>query len=407
MGASVYLLDEDSRAVPALCRDWLVSHGITITFLPTALAEGVMALEWPRTTALRFLLTGADTLHHYPSPTLPFALVNNYGPTEATVVATSGQVFPAEHINGPPSIGRSIANTQISILNEHLQQVPIGELGELYIGGVGLAKGYLNRSELTNEKFIPHPFSNEPGARLYKTGDLARYLPDGQIAFMGRTDYQVKIRGFRFELGEIEVVLSQHPAVCQTVVIACDGDVPGEKRLVAYVVTGQQNSTVEQHLSKPSVALAELQGFLQAQLPDYMIPTVFVLLKALPLTPNGKVDRVALPAPDANNMVQNGTIAAPSTPTEKRLAEIVTGLLKLEQVGVDDNFFLLGGHSLLGTQVIAEVSQIFGVHIFLHTLFEAPTIRLLSAEVERLIFARVQAMSEDEILHLLEQEYNT
>src|SRR6266480_1736145 len=160
MGASVYLLDDDSRVAPALCRDWLVDHAITITFLPTALAEGVMALEWPSTTALRYLLTGADTLHHYPSSGLPFALVNNYGPTEATVVATCGLVPPAEHANGPPSIGRPIANTQIYILDEHLRQVPIGVPGELHIGGAGLARGYLNRPELTEEKFISHPWSS-------------------------------------------------------------------------------------------------------------------------------------------------------------------------------------------------------------------------------------------------------
>ena len=158
-----------------------------------------MALEWPSTTSLRFLLTGADTLHHYPSPTLPFALINNYGPTEATVVATSGPVPQFCALTARHQSGRPIDNTQIYILDEHLRQVPIGEPGELYIGGAGLARGYLNRPELTSERFIPHPFSNEPGARLYKTGDLARYLPDGQIAFMGRADHQIKIRGYRIE----------------------------------------------------------------------------------------------------------------------------------------------------------------------------------------------------------------
>src|SRR5947209_10103374 len=235
MGASVYLLDEESRTVPTLCRDWLVDHAITITFLPPALAEGVMALEWPRTTALRYLLTGPDTLHHYPSPSLPFALVNNYGPTEATVVATCGLVPPTEHANGPPSIGRPIANTQIYILDEHLRQVPIGVPGELHIGGVGLARGYLNRPELSEEKFIPHPFGDEPGARLYRTGDLARYLPDGQVAFMGRIDHQIKIRGYRIEPGEIVSVLNEHPAVQTSLVLARE-DSPGDKYLVAYVV---------------------------------------------------------------------------------------------------------------------------------------------------------------------------
>ena len=200
IGASVYLFDEDTRVVPVLCRDFLLSHRITITFLPTALAESVLALEWPTTTSLCFLLTGADTLRRYPSPSLPFALINNYGPTEATVLVTGGRISPAQQAEILPPIGRSIDNMQIYILDEHLRQVPIGELSELHIGGRGLAKGYLNRPELTAEKFILHPFSDEPGARLYKTGDMARYLPDGQIAFMGRIDHQIKIRGYRMEV---------------------------------------------------------------------------------------------------------------------------------------------------------------------------------------------------------------
>ena len=238
-GASIYLPDEDTRIAPVRLRDWLLRNRITITFLPTALTESVIALEWPSTASLRYLLTGADKLQRYPTPSLPFALINNYGPTEATVVATSGQVPSTEHHDGPPSIGRPIVNTQVYILDEHLQQVPIGMTGELYIGGVGVGKGYLNRPELTAERFIPHPFSSEPGVRLYKTGDLARYLPDGQIAFLGRADQQVKIRGFRIELGEIEAIVNRHPAVRQAVVVARE-DVPGEKYLVAYVVTDQQ-----------------------------------------------------------------------------------------------------------------------------------------------------------------------
>ena len=219
-GASVYLFDEEARVVPALCRDWLLRHAITITFLPTALAESVIALEWPPTTSLRFLLTGADTLHRHPSSSLPFALINNYGPTEATVVATSGRVLPTEQADIPPSIGRPIANTQIYILDENLQQVPIGVPGELCIGGAGLAKGYLNRPELTAEKFISHPFSDEADARLYKTGDLARYLPDGQIAFMGRIDHQIKIRGYRIEPGEIVSLPNGHPLVQKSLILA-------------------------------------------------------------------------------------------------------------------------------------------------------------------------------------------
>jgi amino acid adenylation domain-containing protein len=393
IGASIYLPDEDTRVIPQLLRDWLVSRGITITFLPTALAESIMTLQWPSSTSLRFLLTGADTLHHYPSPGLPFVLVNNYGPTEATVVATSGQVLPREHADMPPSIGRPIANTQIYILDECLRQVPIGEVGELYIGGAGVARGYLNRPTLTAEKFIPHPFSDEPGARLYKTGDLARYLPDGQIAFLGRIDHQVKIRGFRVELGEIEAALNQHPAVYHAVVTTGDS-IPGEKHLVAYIVLHP-----ESHITTDT-----LRATLARHLPDYMIPALFVQLEALPLTPNGKVDRAALPAPDATNMMWDRAIAAPRTPLEDRLATIVASLLGLQKVGIDENFFLLGGHSLLAAQIILQVVEEFGVDIPLRRLFEAPTVHQLATEIERLIMAKVEAMSDDEILRLLEHE---
>ncbi len=234
-GASVFLLDEDARYAPVLCRDWLLRHEITISFLPTALAESVIVLEWPPATPLRYLLTGADTLHRYPSPDLPFELINNYGPTEATVVATYGQIPPADQAERLPSIGRPIANTQIYLLDEQLHQVPIGAPGELYIGGAGLAKGYLNRPELTTERFIPHPFSNEPGARLYKTGDMAHFLPDGQIAFLGRIDHQIKIRGYRIEPDEIVSVLNRHPSIQTSLVVARE-DTPDNRRLVAYIV---------------------------------------------------------------------------------------------------------------------------------------------------------------------------
>jgi amino acid adenylation domain-containing protein len=389
-GASVYLVDEQTRTQPVALRDWLVSNQITISFLPTPLAEQLLALDWPPGTALRYLLTGADTLHQYPAANLPFALINNYGPTEATVVATSGLVSPVEQTDSLPSIGRPITNTEVYLLDEDGQQVAIGEPGELHIGGIGLARGYLRRPDLTREKFIPHPFSSAPGARLYKTGDLARFLPDGQLAFLGRVDHQIKIRGYRIEPDEIVSALNRHPAIQASFVIACE-EAPGDRRLVAYIVM------------RPGIpfSVRSLQQAVEAHLPEYMVPARFVRLDALPLTPNGKVDRAVLPAPDETNTLKDEIFSAPATPTEREVAGIVSELLKVERVGVNDNFFLLGGHSMLGAQLIAWIAETFGLELPLRTLFEAPTVRLLSAQIERRLMAWIETMSEDEAQRLL------
>jgi len=386
-GASLHLPDATTRVSPAQLRDWLVKERITISFLPTALAEHVMALEWPTQTALRFLLTGADTLHLYPTSSLPFELVNNYGPTECTVVATSGRVRPDGNAKGLPTIGRSIANTSIYILDENLREVPPGAEGELCIGGVGVARGYLNRPELTAEKFIADRFSLEPGARLYRTGDLARYLDNGEIAYLGRVDEQIKILGYRIEPAEVERVLNRHSAIESSVVVA-RGD---EKRLAAYLVIS--NGTIPTAL--------ELRRLVTSELPEYMAPSIFVRLDKLLTTPNGKVDRSALPEPDHENTLRDESFVAPRTAIEKRLATILSSLLNLNEVSVNDNFFLLGGHSLLGTQLLARIRSTFGVDLTLRALFDSPTIAELGSEIESLIFARVENMSEEEALQLL------
>ena len=293
---------------------------------------------------------------------------NVYGPTECTVDAT---VCSMKMAGSKPIIGRPITNTQIYILDRHLQPVGVGVAGELYIGGHGLARGYLNRPDLTDEKFIPNPFNNEPSSRLYKTGDKARYLPDGNIEFLGRIDNQVKIRGFRIELGEIETVIAQYPCVRETAVIARE-DVSGHKYLVAYIVPNREEE----------IASSDLRGFLKEKLPDYMIPGAFVVLDTLPLTPNGKIDRRALPAPEFQPELQR-SLVTPRTPIEEMLASIWANVLSIGLVGVHHNFFFeLGGHSLLATQVISRVRDTLGVELPLRSLFEAPTIAELASRVE-------------------------
>ncbi|MBD2244331.1 non-ribosomal peptide synthetase [Nostoc sp. FACHB-888] len=293
-------------------------------------------------------------------------LHNCYGPTEASIDATFWTCQRGTNYSIAP-IGCPITNAEIYILDEDLQPVPVGESGELYIGGIGLARGYLNRPELTTEKFILDHFSSEVGARLYKTGDLARFLPDGNIEFLGRVDYQVKIRGFRIELGEIEAILGQHPALTQTLVIARE-DVPGDKQLVAYIVVNSEQIPSQ----------VELRRFLQGRLPEYMVPASFVFLDTLPLNPNGKIDRRALPAPHISDLALSTNFVPPQNATEEVLASIWVKVLRLEQVGIHDNFFELGGHSLLATQVMSRVRQAFQIEMPLQLLFENPTIASLA-----------------------------
>ena len=295
-------------------------------------------------------------------------LYNLYGPTEATIDVTceicghnDGQIV---------SIGRPIANMQVYILDSHLQPVPIGVTGELYIGGAGLARGYLNRPALTAEKFIPDPFSQNPNSRLYHTGDLARYRSDGNIEFLGRVDNQVKVRGFRIESGEIETILSQHPAVRQATVVARE-DRPGDKRLVAYVVLNEECTTLTD----------ELRSFLKQRLPDYMVPSTFVFLDRLPLTPNGKVNRRDLPAPGQRRPELEEVCVAARTLIEEKLTSIWREILKLERVGVYDNFFDLGGHSLLVTQVRSRINSALGIEIPLRSLFDSPTVEELALQI--------------------------
>jgi amino acid adenylation domain-containing protein len=292
---------------------------------------------------------------------------NAYGPTESTVCATVTQVSDP---SCPPPIGRPIANTRLYVLDQCGQPVPVGVPGELYIGGDGIAKGYWHRPDLTQERFIADPFSPEPRARLYKSGDLVRYLSDGNLEFLGRIDHQVKLRGFRIELGEVEAAIAQQPEAKEAAVLVRTDQ--GDKRLVAYLVL------------KPGATLpiSTLRRRLKAQLPDYMVPSAFFRLETLPLTPNGKVDRQALPFPTATRAADTEFIA-PRTATEVQLSQIWGDLLQLPQVGIDDNFFELGGHSLLATQVISRIGETFAVDLSLRTFFEAPTVAELGRHIDQ------------------------
>ncbi|MEH2027052.1 amino acid adenylation domain-containing protein [Nostoc sp.] len=368
-GATLYLGTKDSLMPGMPLIDRLKDDGIThITLPPSALA--VLPQEELPTLQTIIVAGEACPIELMRQWATGRNFFNAYGPTEASVCAAIAKCTPQDQ---KISIGRPIDNTQIYILDQNLQPVPVGVPGELYIGGAGLARGYLNRPELTQEKFIPNPFSGSRGGeRIYKTGDLARYLPDGNIEYLGRIDNQVKIRGFRIELGEIETALSQHEDVQLCCVIARE-DNPSDKRLVSYIVLQPEQTTT----------VKELRSFLKEKLPEYMIPSAFVILEALPLTPNGKIDRRALPAPEPSSELLEKYVA-PRTPIEEILALIWQEVLKVELVGRHDNFFELGGHSLLGTQFISRVRSRFKVEIPLRSLFAAPTIAELAALIQQL-----------------------
>jgi len=290
-------------------------------------------------------------------------LINEYGPTETVVGCCTYEVGANDPVTGSVPIGRPIANTQLYILDRYMNPVPVGVIGELYIGGAGVARGYLNRPELTRERFIADPFSTQSGARLYKTGDLARYRKDGVLEYFGRVDNQVKVRGYRIELGEIEATLASAPGVKSCAVLVRE-DEPGNKQLVGYVVPREGAS--------PSAE--DLQQFVKQKLPEYMAPAHFVFLESIPLTTNGKVDRKALPAPTYGGATEGKDFAAPRTETEKAIADIWTSLMKLERIGIHDDFFDFGGHSLMAMKAVSQIEEKFGVNLSLAEFLEAPTI---------------------------------
>ncbi|MEB3189918.1 MAG: amino acid adenylation domain-containing protein, partial [Snowella sp.] len=361
-GATLYLAPKDALLPGQPLIERLQTDKIThVTLPPSALA--VLPKESLPNLQTLIVAGEACSLDLVKQWSIDRNFFNAYGPTEASVCASIGQCYQDDL---KVTIGKAIANVQIYILDSHLQPVPIGVQGELYIGGVGVARGYLNRPELTQEKFIANPFSNNPDSRLYKTGDLARYLPDGNIEYLGRIDNQVKVRGFRIELGEIEAVLSQCLDVQNTAVIVRE-DTPGDKRLVAYVVLTPDSQ----------ITSGELRQFLANQLPAYLVPNTFVILESLPLTPNGKCDRRSLPLPDDQTR-KNIPKIGPRNLVELQLAQIWSEILGINDIGIQENFFALGGHSLLAVSLINRIEQELGKRLPLTSLFQNGTIASLA-----------------------------
>jgi amino acid adenylation domain-containing protein/FkbH-like protein len=367
-GAAVEVVPDEVRLSGEGMRQWLVRRAITISFLPTPLAERVLAGRWGSVAGLRVLLTGGDQLKSRGVVGQGFALVNNYGPTEDSVVATSGVVEAAEGERRAPGIGRPIANTEVYVVDGQGEALGVGVAGELYIGGAGLARGYAGSAGQTAEKFVPDGLSGRAGGRLYRSGDVVRWSGDGRLEFNGRRDEQVKVRGYRIELGEIEAVMMGHAEVRECAVRVWEG-AEREKRLVCYVV-GSGAGAVEG---------AELREYLRGKLPDYMVPSAFVALKEMPLTANGKLDRKRLPEP----LIEATDAGRPHTAIEEILIGIYAEMLRREPVRVSESFFELGGHSLLATQVVSRIREVLQVDLPLRELFEHPTVAELAAVIER------------------------
>ena len=375
-GATLVFAKPEGHKDAGYLVDTIMQRNIdTIHFVPSMLEAFVQHPSVSTCNSLKRIICSGEALSHDLKQRLlqclPDAeLYNLYGPTEATIDVSWWNCRQQTDKAMVP-IGRPVANTQLLILDNHLNLMPIGAPGELYIGGVQLARGYLNRPELTQERFIPNPFPKIPSQRLYKTGDRCRYLSDGAIEYLGRLDSQIKLRGYRIELGEIESILTQHQQIQQAIVLLTENH-PGHECLVAYLVA----------TSTANLCIDDLRDHLKNQLPDYMIPSAFVCLDQLPLMANGKIDRKALPRPSDERLVTAQTYIAPRTPIEELLCQIWQDVLSVDKVGVNDNFFDLGGHSLLGTMVMSRVASLFGIDFPLLFLFELPTIANLAQSIE-------------------------
>jgi acyl-CoA synthetase (AMP-forming)/AMP-acid ligase II/acyl carrier protein len=368
---------------PIALRDWLLAERITTTFVPTPLCEEVMALDWPATAPLRVMLTGGDVLHRHPREGLPFRLVNNYGVSEATVVSTSGTVMPANaggECADLPALGSAIPGVKLTVVDPTGRPVPPDTAGELIIGGVSVGRGYVGHPVHNQARF----FLDAAGQRCYRTGDLVRLRADGQLVYLGRLDEQVSIRGLRIELDEIAAVLDQHPKVRASAVVAVGNN--GSRRLRAFVVGAAGRAP----------ATAELRDHLSKRLPSHMIPADCTVLAKLPTNANGKIDRKLLQK-NGSQVAGRGSLAPPRNDLERILADIVAERLWLPEIGIDEDFFALGGHSMLGAQLSVRIGERFGIEVPLRSVFENPTVADMAVEVEWLLMDDIEAMSDDEL----------
>jgi amino acid adenylation domain-containing protein len=403
VGGRTHILDDETVQDPLRMLDEAARAGVTILEVVPSLLRAALdnlrirQAERRELPGLRLLILTGEALppalcrqwltDHPGTP-----LLNAYGPTECSDDVTHHFIHePPEAEAAHVPVGRPIINTRIYILDDSLRPVPVGVRGELYVAGDGVGRGYLNEPALTAEAFVPDMFAAEPGGRLYKTGDLARFAPDGVIEYLGRRDNQVKVRGYRIETDEVEAALGAHAGVRESVV-AVVGDDVGDRHLVAYVVAA----------GAPAPTADVLRDFLRGRLPDYMIPSAFVALDAMPLSPNGKLDRRRLPAPDPESLVLRAAYVEPQTETEKEQARIWAEVLRVERVGIDDNFFDLGGHSLAVTQLISRLRVRFGVELTLAEFFAAATIRVTSEKIESALMAQASSSELDELLNMLE-----
>jgi acyl-coenzyme A synthetase/AMP-(fatty) acid ligase/acyl carrier protein len=372
-GATLVIPEPEIVREPEMLRDWASQMKITIMAAPTLLAEVLMTSQWPATASLRCMLSGGDALRVSPPHGSSFRVFNVYGPAECTVVSTAGEVPPSDSRQKTPSIGYAITGAQVSLLDEDLREVPAGNSGEICISGAGVARGYLNQPQLTAQRFV---IRMEDGIRMYRTGDLGRLNDDGSIQFLGRMDEQVKVRGYRIECGEIEAALSSLPEI-QTSVVVLREQSGGHKGLSAYVVP------------QPSAELwrDQLRDQLRVLLPEYMIPEQFVRLSSMPTNENGKISRQRLPLITEDMVI--GSRERPSSPVEAELMAILKKLLKVNQVELNDDFFLLGGHSFIANQLIARIRDHFSVELSLRAVFDNPTPAGMAHQIEQRLAAKL------------------